>query len=224
MILNVTILVREKTKVSGCKNGEHTILNVETNREKYLSFSSNFDRFNAAKRAGFYFECLWILYATLEDRTSALLYYLGFTSEQSRNRATGSKNTKKRIRVILQLDNKQQFGFNTMSKKLKHIERLLEWAGNNSEDSLQNDYDKCIHKAMNKLWSKNKLLPQIVYLNEEWRPKRNQLMHELISKNPTVVSVELEPLIELGYLAMREVDKAVTSTKKLNIRQNFRIK
>lgn len=210
--------------MSSCKNGEHTILDVETNQEKYLSFSNNFDRFNAAKIGGFYFECLWILYAILEDRTSALLYYLGFTSKQDRNHATGSKNTKKRIRVILQLDNRQQFGFNTMSKKLKHIERLLEWAGNNSEDSLQNDYDKCVHKAMNILWSKNKLLPQIVYLNEEWRPKRNQLMHELISKNPTDVSVELEPLIEKGYLAMREIDKAVSSTRKLNVRQNFRIK
>ena len=210
--------------MSGCKNGENAIPNVETNREKYLSFVSNFDRFNAARNRGFYFECLWILYAILEDRTSALLYHIGFTSKQNRNHVTESKNTKKRIRVILQLDNKQQFGFNTISKKLKHIERLLEWAGNTSEDLLQNDYDKCVHKAMNKLWSKNKLLPQIVYLNEEWRLKRNQLMHELISKNPTDVSVELEPLIEKGYLAMREIDKAVSSTRKLNVRQNFRIK
>ena len=51
----------------------YRIKTVENSKDKELSYRENFKRYNRAKAFGFYFECLWILYAMLEDRTSALV-------------------------------------------------------------------------------------------------------------------------------------------------------
>ncbi len=77
-------------------HSQYQIKTVADNNEKGISYKENLKRYGKADKSGFYLECLWILYAMLEDRTSAFLYYLGFTSNQNREAVTGSKKIKKR--------------------------------------------------------------------------------------------------------------------------------
>lgn len=76
---------------------KYPIKTVADNIEKGLSYKENFKRNNKAKASVFHLECLWILYAILEDRTSAFLYYLGFTSDEKRSSATGRKKSSSRF-------------------------------------------------------------------------------------------------------------------------------
>ena len=79
------------------------IQKVTDNKEKGVSYKENFKRYNKAKASEFYLECLWILYAMLEDRSSAFLYYLGFTKSSNRNSVTTSKKIKPQVRQILNI-------------------------------------------------------------------------------------------------------------------------
>ena len=49
------------------------IQTVANNKEKYVTYQVYMQRFKKAKESEFYLECLWILYAMVEDRTSAFL-------------------------------------------------------------------------------------------------------------------------------------------------------
>ena len=80
---------------------KYPIQKVADNQEKGLSYKENFKRYKKAKASEFYLECIWILYAMIEDRTSSFLYYIGFTSEKNRSSVTGTKKIKKEIRKVI---------------------------------------------------------------------------------------------------------------------------
>ncbi len=73
---------------------KHKIELFSDNQAKGNSYRENFKRYKKAKESEFYLECLWILYAMIEDRSSAFLYYIGLTSESKRASSTGRKNLK----------------------------------------------------------------------------------------------------------------------------------
>ena len=113
---------------------KYPIKTVADNTEKGLSYKENFKRYNKAKASEFYLECLWILYAMLEDRTFAFLYYLGFTSDKKRSSATGSKKIKQQVRQILQMtENNAKYKFNTIYHYIYRRYSIMEikWLDNN---------------------------------------------------------------------------------------------
>ena len=115
----------------------HPIPIVSNNQEKGISYTANFQRYKKAKKSEFYLECMWILYAMLEDRTSSLLFYIGFTSSKKRNSVTGSKKTKTQIRDILEMNRpNEKYRFDTISGKLQRIQQVLIWSSSeNNEDT-----------------------------------------------------------------------------------------
>lgn len=195
---------------------------VADNKEKGNSYRENLKRFNKANASGFYLECLWILYAMLEDRTSSFLYYLGFTSSRNRNTATGSKKIKKEIRQIYNIvDSNAKYKFNTISGKLSRIEEFISWG--TQAGSFVSDYQNAVKTAALKVDSDTELRETLTYLNNEWRDKRNQLTHSLFNKDPNAVIMELKDLVEKGYIAVRILDNAVAQLKKEKIRDRFKI-
>lgn len=128
---------------------EFPIQRVSDSKEKGASYKENFKRYNKAKASGFYLECLWILYAMIEDRTSAFLYYIGFTSEKKRSSVTGSKKIKKDIRDILKIEKEGQnikYKFDSISGKFSRIKEILSWRKKEHEASTE--YQKALIKAL----------------------------------------------------------------------------
>ena len=198
------------------------IQRVTDNKEKGVSYKENFKRYNKAKASEFYLECLWILYAMIEDRTSSFLYYIGFASEKNRSSVTGTKKIKKEIREILEI--KQQnakYRFNTLSGKLTRIKELLMWCS--KEHETLTDYQKALIKTLKPVADSSDFKNALNYLESEWRDKRNQLTHSLFNKNPNAVFAELLPLVENGYTAARKLDATIREIKKASIRLKFKI-
>lgn len=201
---------------------KHSIAKVLDNKDKYSSYTTYLRRYNQAKKSEFYLECLWILYAMLEDRTSSLLYYIGFTSSKKRNSATGSKKIKTQIRDILEMNKpNEKYRFDTMSGKLERIQQVLVWSSSKSNEDIP--YKTAIKAAFLPLTDNEELSIVLSYLNDEWRDKRNQLTHALFNKKPDAVASELQALVENGYKAVRVFDAAVREIKKHDIRGKYRI-
>lgn len=201
---------------------KHPIKTVADNKEKGLSYKENFKRYKKAKESEFYLECLWILYAMLEDRTSSFLYYLGFTGEKKRSSATGNKRIKPQIRRILHMvEPNEKYRFDSISGKLSRIIEVIEWSKIPDEETT--DYQSAIRKAVKNLADNEDLRKALDYLNDEWRDKRNQLTHSLFNKDPDTVVAELRPLVEKGYVAVRVLDSSISQLKKEKIRIRFRI-
>ena len=201
---------------------KNIIKRVENNKEKELTYRNYIKRFNDARRSKFYLEALWVLYAMLEDRTSSLIYYLGFTSNDDRNAVTRSSKIRKQIREIFNMQKStDKYGFNTFSGKLKRIKRFIDWSKIDNESKY--DFMIAIKKIAIKLAKKEEFIKYLDYLNDEWRIKRNQLTHSLFNKNSEAVYAELELLVDYGFQAARCIDKIVTQIKKIKIRETFRI-
>lgn len=199
------------------------IQKVTNNKEKGVSYKENFKRYNKAKASEFYLECLWILYAMLEDRSSAFLYYLGFTKSSNRNSVTTSKKIKPQVRQILNITGSNvKYKFDTISGKLARILDVIEWS--QLDIDTPTDYQLTIRKAIVKIQTTTELVNALTYLNDEWRDKRNQLTHSLFNKEPQMVLSELKPLVEKGYIAARVLDKAVRQLKNEKIREQFKLK
>lgn len=200
----------------------YPIQKVADNKEKGISYAENFRRYNKAKTSKFYLECLWILYAMIEDRTSSFLYYIGFTSEKNRSSATGTKKIKKEVRGILGMEQTNaKYKFNTISGKLSRIQQLLMWCKLEAEEL--SNYQKALVKVLIPIANSPEFEEALNYLETEWRDKRNQLTHSLFNKNPDAVITELLPLVENGYIAARQLDAQIREIKKANIRAKFKI-
>lgn len=201
---------------------EHSIAKVLDNKDKYSSYTTYLRRYKQARKSEFYLECLWILYAMLEDRTSSLLFYIGFTSSKKRNSVTGSKKIKTQIRDILKMNKpNEKYRFDTISGKLERIQQVLIWSS--SENNEDTPYKAAVKAALTMLAGNEELSKALSYLNDEWRDKRNQLTHSLFNKKPDAVASELEALVENGYKAVRVFDAAVREIKKYDIRGKYKI-
>ena len=201
---------------------KYPIQKVADNQEKGLSYKENFKRYNKAKASEFYLECIWILYAMIEDRTSSFLYYIGFTSEKNRSSVTGTKRIKKEIRDVLVMEQPNaKYKFDTLSGKLTRIKELLIWCKKDHEDL--SDYQKVLVKALQPVADNSEFNEALNYLETEWRDKRNQLTHSLFNKDPGAVVAELLPMVENGYVAARQLDATIREIKKSGIRSKFKI-
>lgn len=196
---------------------------VKSNTEKGYTYQESFKRYKKARDAEFYLECIWILYAIMEDRTSAFLYYLGFTAEKDRSKVTISSKYRPAIRQILNIpEDKVKYNFKKLSGKLSRIEAAIRWGMEPGEGL--SAYQQKIKRTVDKLKEKDDLLESVMYLNNEWRDKRNELMHALCNKDYPSVLDELLPLVENGYAAARTVDRAVKELKRAKIREQFCMK
>ncbi len=200
---------------------EDLIPTANDNTEKYVSYLQLLKKYDEARAGEFYFECLWILYAMLEDRTSLFLYHLGFTSNKNCSYVTRSKKIKPQIRSILNMTgSKEKYRFNTFSGKLDRIQQVLLWCI--SERAADTPYKEELIKVLLPIAQQGKIGDSLLYLNNDWRCKRNQLTHALFSKK--IDANELQLLVNNGYEIVKTFDEAVSKIKEQNIREKFKIR
>lgn len=214
---------KQNNKAVSSKNtkSEYSIKRVTDNYEKSNSYQVNFDQFNKAKKYKFYFECLWILYAMIEDRTSSFFYHIGFLSANKRS-IIKKENIKADIREIFDMEpNKNDYMLSKLKGKITRMQKLILWCKEKHETL--SDYQTALIEALQTVADSREFNETLDYLASEWRDKRNQLTHALFNKNPDAVSAELCPLVEQGYNAARQLDTAVKQIKPKNIRSKFKL-
>ncbi len=194
------------------------IKSVKTCKEKEMAFRHNMIKYKKAYSCECYLEALWITYSMIEDRTSAFLYYCGFTYAKSKTRVTPSKGIKKSIRKILKMDAiKDKYHFDKLDYKLKAISKIINW---NESDEPENDYESILKQRIQKIDCNKELLTEI----GDWKDRRNELIHALFNKNVDDADEQTKKLVDDGYKYMRAIDNCVKSLKRgKNIRQRFHI-
>ena len=151
------------------KESNYPIKKVIDNKEKGLSFRENFNRYNKAKASEFYLECLWILYAMLEDRTSAFLYYLGFTDTKKRESVIDNAEIKTQVRQIFNMTKpKARYNFDSMKGKLSRIKEVLDWSSSANQTT---EYQQALKKAMNNFLTNQEFMHSLEYLNDYFKDK-----------------------------------------------------
>ena len=200
---------------------EIKIKQVNNNYEKYLSIKDINGRFNKAYKYEFYYECLWLNYALIEDRTKAFFYHIGFL-KRNRDGVHSNSKIKVTIRKLLKIDKeKNRYNFDKLFYKLDYISKLIAWVKSDEETS--SEYEKELKKVLNKYIVNDEFINTINYLNTDWRNIRNELVHGLCNKEIGAVSLELKALVENGYNSFKIITKAVSGIKRNNIRKKFRI-
>ncbi len=192
---------------------------VDNNNQKYLSIKDANDRFNKAYKYEFYYECLWIAYALLEDRTDAFFYHIGFLD---RNRHGVDKKTKETVIRLLNIDKANpRYNFSKLFYKLDYMNELFNWVQN--EDDVLNNYEKELRRVLTKYINNDEFLNTISYLNSEWRDIRNELTHGLCNKKVDAVSIRLKELAYNGHNCFKVMNKVVRNIKNNHIRKKFKM-
>lgn len=197
------------------------IKQVDNNYDKYLSIKDINERFNKAYKYKFYYECLWLNYALIEDRTKALFYHIGFLNK-NRDGVHSNPKIKGTIRKLLKFDKEQnRYNFDKLFYKIDYINKLIDWV--KSDEVVNDEYEKELKKVLKKYMNNEEFINTINYLNTEWRNIRNELAHGLCNKKIEAVSIELKDLVENGYNSFKIISKAINGIKRNNIRKKFKI-
>ena len=194
------------------------VIAIQGNSDKYDAYKTLMVKYKKAYQQGFYFESLWILYAMLEDRTSAFLYYIGFVTED-RRKVVGAKGIQQSIRGILKLSDKAIFDFSTLYGKTLAIKKAVIWS---RDAAASDDYQKEIKTCLNRKAINSPEFMQCLDGIDFWRDKRNGLTHALFSVQGYETAKELQPLAEQGYLLARGLDNAVGAFRKRSVKYNVR--
>jgi len=194
---------------------------VENNNEKGDTITKLIKKYNLAYKNEFYFECLWILYTIIEDRTSAFFYHLGFVNGNNRNKVIGSKH-KQDVRIILNMNiDDTKYGFDKLSGKLNNMEKIIDWSFR--DINTLTSYQKDIKKIITKYVEYDDIKFTINYLQEDWRNIRNELTHGLCRKNMDAVNSSIKELIDNGYVSVRKIDKLVSGISRNHLRKKYKI-
>ncbi len=122
------------------------IKTVADNKDKGITYQVYIKRFNKAKESGFYLECIWILYAMIEDRLSSFLYHIGFISADKRT-VIQKEEIKADVREIFEMKpNESNYKLNNISGKIGRIKKLLAWCKEKHEKL--SDYQNTLVKVM----------------------------------------------------------------------------
>lgn len=194
------------------------IKDVASNTEKSDTYKKILSNYYKSRRQGFYFEGLLLIYALLEDRTSSILYYCGFTKKKNRRSATGREKIKQDIKIILGGELK---GFNTFSKKLNTIDKIVKWA--KSDAKPQTDFQRDLKRSINRSKSLEKILKTVESLNGDWRENRNKIIHGLANKDYFDAQNAAKEICKQGKDAFDVLDRFSKLMKNKEIREKFKI-
>lgn len=127
---------------------ERKIRPVTDGFDKKVTYKTQFERYDKAVKNGFYFEAMLIVYAIIEDRLRAWLFYLGCLNTRQSTRFD-NKRSKNELKFMFDEceDNKFRFpSINQISGKRKIIEATLTWAENGYNNADKSNYLCAIRK------------------------------------------------------------------------------
>lgn len=194
---------------------------VASNKEKSLAYKEQLARYKNAVSQDFHFEGIFILYAMLEDRLSAFLFYAGVTN-CTREKLTTNLKVRPHLDLILARNGKTPRGLRNISIKIDLIRSFLDWSEGSIVDC-GNDYASTLARQIQQtagLESISQTLNEI----QDWCKARNVLVHALLTRNPENLHSTLAALTSAGYSHCRKLDNFVKAFKRHNtIRKQFNI-
>lgn len=195
---------------------------VSTKEEKYLTYKEKLERLKVANAQGFYFEGIFILYAMMEDRLSAFLYYAGLT-KNSRNKFSTSKMIKPYLDEIRISLDKKEIEIRKISSKIMVICAILQWTDNFTPDAHSTDYRNVLIRQFGRT-AGNKEIASVLERVQVWCGSRNELVHALLNKRLEDQEELLRELVDEGIVLSRKLDNFVRSFKvRNNIRKQFNV-
>ncbi len=195
------------------------IPSVTTNTEKYLSYKEHMTRLNKARAGGFYLEAIFILYAMMEDRLSAFLYYAGVTNK-TREKVTSTKKVRPHLN---QTFSTQGANLRMISKKMGLIKTMIAWSDGYTPVDKSRDYLDVLCRQVQSTAHRDEIIGTLEGI-EAWCKRRNQLVHALLSKKVENQEELLIELVETGLQHNRKLDSFICSFKvRNNIRGQFNI-
>ena len=192
---------------------EQLIKHVADNMEKRDTYRYQLGRYKKALRDGFYFEAMMIVYAMLEDRLKALLYYSGAFND--RNVVKLSKKTKDELMHLYRLEygEKSKISLINISGKIKLLRAILNWVEFSNED-IRSDYLRSLKQLFEGV--DIGALKECFDNLDEWLKYRNEVMHAAMNKNLGSLYDSIDIKVEAGMEYARLLDSFARNMKKDN--------
>lgn len=196
------------------------LLSVTNNTEKFFSYKEHMTRLNKARAGGFYLEAIFILYAMMEDRLSAFLYYAGVTNK-TREKVTSTKKVRPHLNRAFST---QGASLRMISKKTTLIKTVIAWSEGYTPVEKSRDYLDVLCRQVQRTAHRDQIIGTLEGI-ETWCKERNQLVHALLNKKVENQEELLMELVEIGLQHSRDLDAFVSSFKKgrNTIRRQFNV-
>ena len=197
---------------------ERKIQPVTDGVDKEATYKTQFERYDKAVKNGFYFEAMLIVYAIMEDRLRAWLFYLGCLNTCQSTRFD-NKRSKNELKFMFDGCENDKFRFpsiNQISGKRKIIEATLIWAENGYNNADKSNYLCAIRKVYTDKLDIKKVRVKFIDMNE-WCSYRNEVIHALMNKNTESLNSGLADRVSEGMDIARDFDNLVKKIKRSGV-------
>ena len=195
---------------------------VANNIEKGQAYQQQIERLNLARAQGFYFECIFILYALMEDRLSSFLFHAGVTNK-TRLKITTNLQVRPGLARIIQLDEVEMPQLTFINSKIKLVRQILAWSRTYTVESAREIYPDVLCGQIAKTQLVEETIDLLVAI-DTWRDARNELVHALLNRSPADMDAQLQALTDEGYRCWRGLNRFMNAfNDNNNIRRKFNI-
>lgn len=179
---------------------EPKIKRVDSNKSKGKTYKALIEKYNDAMQNGYYGEAELIVYAFLEDRLRAFIYYSGLIDNRNANKV--NENGVEIIGEEIEIKN--------ITNKIKLIGKSLDLCSKNASEltNFQGSLRRC-YKATVKVGEMKKSLDKI----DKWCKYRNEIVHGLFNKDLNALRAGFKEHIEEGFELARYIDSQVSKLK-----------
>lgn len=197
---------------------------VKDNYDKQETYKALVQRRNRAKKQEFYFEMLLIDYAILEDRMTALLYYLGVISDRNikSKRYTVPAETRRQLKEIVDTyQPKFQKQISQISTKRQFVRAIALWYQDTRMKTESDAYLIALKKACERLDIDG--LIHNLKEQEYWCDYRNEIIHHLMNRKIDGIFMELDDRAGQGDELFRFIDNQTRKVKRVKIRETMKL-
>ena len=177
------------------------IKRVDNGKNKSKTYAELISKYNNAIENGFYGEAELIVYAYLEDRLRAFIYYSDLISSFNCNAI--NENAVELYGEPLDIKN--------ITGKIKLIRKALNVHQLDTQDMspLEKDLNKCYSTVL-KVGEMKKYLDKI----DKWCGYRNEIVHALFNKDLNDLRQHYKEHVEKGFDLARYIDNQVVALKR----------
>ena len=181
--------------------GKPLIKRVDDNQEKSKTYSVLISKYNEALKNGFYGEAELLVYAFLEDRLRAFIYYSNLLS------SFNSNNVNENGEIIYG----NKLDIKNISNKITIVENAINSTSKKTcdMDPFEKDLKKIYTASIKAGEMKNRL-----NLIKKWCKYRNEIVHALFNKNLKDLRKGYEMHVKDGMELARYIDAQVKALKK----------
>jgi hypothetical protein len=195
---------------------------VADKMKKSLAYQTQWKRYKLAVSNGFYLEGIFILYAMMEDRLLSFLYIAGVV-DYSPAQIIANEGVGPHLQVIFDTTDLQKIRWRNISDKIKLVRQMVIWSGTYIPDRTSPNFADVLSNKLNNTKGIDEIIPTLIQI-QSWCKSRNELVHDLLNKNPEDQVDSLRALTEEGFRYLRKLSKFIRNFKYRNtIRKQFYI-